>query len=317
MNQLHLKLTDRVLCRFSCGAASAVATKLAIAKYGDRVAIYYSDTGSEHPDNQRFLADCERWFGRQVNVLKNPAFQDIWDLFEKTGFIVNQYGARCTGELKRKVGEAIWMPGDIEVFGYTAEETKRLAIWRENNPERIIECPLIDSNLSKEDCFAMIERAGIDLPVMYKLGFRNNNCIGCVKARGAITYWKRVRQHFPEVFARMAGVERKLGQYVNTRRINGKRVPIYLDEIGPGDPQGKDPKISCGLFCMAAEDVIEEAEDSPCDDDTSRAVDAGLGSRLEGDDLPGGANRAVDAGLGSRLEGDDLPGGDLRPGEKL
>jgi len=36
-----------VICRFSCGAASAVATKLAIAKYGT-VEIYYNDPGSEH-----------------------------------------------------------------------------------------------------------------------------------------------------------------------------------------------------------------------------------------------------------------------------
>lgn len=59
-----------VICRFSCGAASAVATKLAIAKYGT-VEIYYNDPGSEHSDNLRFINDCEKWFGQKVNILKS------------------------------------------------------------------------------------------------------------------------------------------------------------------------------------------------------------------------------------------------------
>jgi 3'-phosphoadenosine 5'-phosphosulfate sulfotransferase (PAPS reductase)/FAD synthetase len=53
---MEIKKTGRVICRFSCGAASAVATKLAIEKYG-KVEIYYNDTGSEHEDNPRFMKD--------------------------------------------------------------------------------------------------------------------------------------------------------------------------------------------------------------------------------------------------------------------
>ena len=54
----------RIVCWFSCGAASAVATKLAIKRHGtDNLYVGYQDTGSEHPDNRRFLKDCEEWFG--------------------------------------------------------------------------------------------------------------------------------------------------------------------------------------------------------------------------------------------------------------
>jgi hypothetical protein len=51
----------RVVSWFSCGAASAVATKLALRDSPDAV-VAYCETGAEHPDNERFLADCERWF---------------------------------------------------------------------------------------------------------------------------------------------------------------------------------------------------------------------------------------------------------------
>ena len=35
-------------------------------------------------------------------------------------------------------------------------------------------------------------------PLMYDLGYPNNNCIGCVK--GGMGYWNHIRKDFPEVF---------------------------------------------------------------------------------------------------------------------
>ena len=244
---------QKVIARFSCGAASAVATKLAIKKYGE-VVIYYNDTGSEHPDNVRFMKDCEKWFGQKVNVLTSDKFANIWEVFETRRYLSGPAGAPCTGEMKRKPGEAVWNIGDVEIFGYTADEAHRLDRFRRDNDERIIECPLIDNHLTKEDCLGMIDRAGIEIPTMYKLGFRNNNCIGCVKARDSIDYWKRVRKHFPEQFNRMAALERSIGHTINRIGNGDDRVPIYLDEIEEGDPKGADPNIQCGLFCIAESD---------------------------------------------------------------
>lgn len=48
----------RTLVWFSCGAASAVAAKLAVQKYGAACEVVYCDTlSTEHPDNGRFLTD--------------------------------------------------------------------------------------------------------------------------------------------------------------------------------------------------------------------------------------------------------------------
>jgi len=246
--------TGRVIARFSCGAASAVATKLALEKYGDAVDIYYNDTGSEHPDNKRFLHDCENWFGQSITTLKSEKFSNIYEVFEARKFLVSHQGAPCTAALKRIPGEKVWRLGDLEIFGYTADETHRLTRWKRDNTERRIECPLIDKCLTKDDCFGVLDRVGIQLPKMYRLGFRNNNCIGCVKARDSIDYWKRVRKHFPEQFNRTAALERKLNITINRVTKDGERTPIYLDEIEPGDPKGRDPDIQCGLFCMAESD---------------------------------------------------------------
>jgi len=48
-------VTQRVIVWFSCGAASAVAARLAVQKYELRSQIVYCDTlDSEDPDNARF-----------------------------------------------------------------------------------------------------------------------------------------------------------------------------------------------------------------------------------------------------------------------
>ena len=160
----------------------------------------------------------------------------------------------CTSEMKRIPGESVWNLGDVEIFGYTADEKTRLDRFLKDNTERIAETPLIEHGITKKDCFGILNNAGIDLPTMYKLGFRNNNCIGCVKARDSLDYWKRVRLHFPEIFNRMAKLERDLNITINRQTKKGVRSPIYLDEIEPGEPKEVDPSISCGMFCSTDTD---------------------------------------------------------------
>ena len=48
----------RIVCWFSCGAASAVATKIAMAENAGKheLIIAYTEVKEEHPDNKRFLS---------------------------------------------------------------------------------------------------------------------------------------------------------------------------------------------------------------------------------------------------------------------
>lgn len=49
---------------FSCGITSAVACKLAILNDSE-VEPVYIEIDSAHPDNERFIADCELWYGKK------------------------------------------------------------------------------------------------------------------------------------------------------------------------------------------------------------------------------------------------------------
>ena len=103
---------------------------------------------------------------------------------------------------------------------------------------------LIDAELSKTDCFEIIESAGIELPYIYKLGYPNANCIGCVKSSSP-TYWNLVREKHPEVFEQRAGQSKRIK--CKLVKLKGKR--IYLDELPADAKGGKIKSYECGIFC--------------------------------------------------------------------
>lgn len=232
---------------WSAGAASTIAAMLTLRDTPDALLVY-TDPGSEHPDNTRFRADVERWLQTTITVLKSDEYVDTWDVWERTGWLVGAGGARCTVELKKRLRQRFQRHTDVQVFGYTVEEQHRVDRFRQANPEVNLAAPLIDAALTKADCLAMIDRAGIELPAMYRLGYPNANCIGC--PHGSVGYWNMIRRDFPDTFDRMAILERKLDNAVC--RPGGQ--PVFLDQLDPtrGDIRN-EPQYECSLLCAAQE----------------------------------------------------------------
>lgn len=166
---------SRVVSWFSCGAASAVATKLMLSDNPDMI-IAYCEVREEHPDNKRFLKDCEEWFGKKILVMGNDEYKrSIDEVFWRRKYMSGVAGAPCTSLLKKSIREEFEKPDDIQVFGYTCEEQGRVDRFIDQNPDVNIATPLLDRGLTKSDCLAMVQDAGIELPEMYKLGYKNNN----------------------------------------------------------------------------------------------------------------------------------------------
>ena len=236
---------------FSCGAASAVAAKLTLDIYGEhnKVSIINNPIKEEHEDNQRFLKDVEKWLDHPIEFATRSKYpeQSCVEVWEDRRFMSGPMGAPCTMELKKKARqewEAVNKP-DYTVLGFTAEETNRADRFRLTERDTLL-TPLIDVGYDKQDCFNLLFDAGIKLPEIYKHGFPNANCIGCVKATSA-TYWNLVRKEFPEVFNERAEQSRDIG--AKLAYYKGQR--IQLDEL-PRDAVGrklKDFDFDCGIFC--------------------------------------------------------------------
>ncbi|PCI03420.1 MAG: hypothetical protein COB78_10710 [Hyphomicrobiales bacterium] len=248
-------MSARRVSWFSCGAASAIATKL--SQPDD---IVYCETGSEHYDNKRFEAECIRWFNRPVEHIKSEEYSDTWDVWEKTRWLAGINGARCTTELKVIPRLIFQRPSDIHIFGYTADgpDVKRAERLAANYPELRLEFPLIERGITKEACLAMIEGAGIEIPAMYKLGYPNNNCIPCVKATSS-RYWALVRKTHPEEFDRMAKLSRELNVRLCRINVDGTLVRAFIDEIPLNHPTTNALVPSCDFLCHIAEGDLADA----------------------------------------------------------
>lgn len=251
---------SRIVCQFSCGAASAVAARLAVAQHGDDCVILNAEIANECSDNRRFLADCERWLGRKFVVLRDEKYDaDINRVFRRVGFIKGRYGAACTTRIKRGLLQKFEQPGDILVLGFTAEEQDRVDDWHEAwGDSRPAVFPLIERGLTKEDCKAMVIRAGIELPLQYRRGYQNANCKTCVK--GGERYFRAVREDFPEEFEELCQSEDFIASLhgENARLLRHRSGPLKgkrfaLRDLQPGPTDRADAPPECGLFCEMAE----------------------------------------------------------------
>jgi len=236
-----------VVVWWSGGITSAVATKMTLenAQPNEKVIILTTETGSHHPDHARFKKDCEEWYGQEIVELHHPKYTDHFDCLRRNRFINSPSGSKCTNALKQDVRKK-WEKENthhVSVWGFEAgkKEINRAERVRANQPHVKHKFPLIEAGLTKQDCLRIVLEAGISLPVMYRLGYNNSNCIACPK--GGMAYWNKIRRDFPEHFRTMAELEREIGR--TCLRKNGQS--LYLDELDPSAGRNEKPLVAdCG-----------------------------------------------------------------------
>lgn len=216
----------------------------------------YIDIADQHPDSIRFIKDCENAIGKEIQILKSKEYRCVEDCVRAFGGFRNPANgfAPCTNWLKKRVRKE-WeeQHKDCEltyVWGFDLKERDRAGRTIEANLQAAHEFPLIEKNLSKEEVHGLFERTfAFARPLMYDLGYPNNNCIGCVK--GGMGYWNRIRKDFPEVFESRAKLEREVSYSILK---DGKGNPVYLDELEPNrGNMNTEIFPDCGIMCYLAQ----------------------------------------------------------------
>ena len=245
-------MTKLKVCWISAGISSFMAGYLA----GNVDEWIYIDISDQHPDSIRFIKDCEKAIGKEIQIMKSSEYGSVEDCVRVFGGFRHPANgfAPCTNWLKKRVRKA-WeeQHKDYEltyVWGLDLAEKARAERTVEGNPQADHEFPLIEKCLAKEDVHGLFERTfDIARPQMYEMGYPNNNCIGCVK--GGMGYWNRIRKDFPDVFESRAKLERLVG-YSILKGSNGK--PVYLDELET-DRGNMNTEVfpDCSIMCYLAE----------------------------------------------------------------
>lgn len=235
------------VCWISAGVSSFIAGYLerdSIDKF------IYIDIDDQHPDSLRFIQDCEKVLGKEVEILKSKEYPTVESAILSAKVIRLQGGfAPCTAWLKKRVRkEWEYEHRDYEityVWGMDLNEKHRADRLQETMIEFNHEFPLIEKELTKEDAHGICRQLGIKRPFMYDLGYNNNNCVGCVK--GGMGYWNKIRVDFPDVFESRAKLERKIGNSI-LKEQDG--TPIFLDELEPQRGRMSDEVMEdCSIFC--------------------------------------------------------------------
>jgi len=230
---------------FSTGVSSAVAIYLKKEEIDE---ILYIHIGDQHEDSLRFLHDFEKVLGKEITILQSR-YENVDQVQQQFRYINGPYGAKCTEILKKRVRKE-WEQENKEhdityIWGFDLDEKHRADRIVETMTDYKHEFPLIERNMTKEDSHGVMSYLGIKRPVMYDMGYSNNNCIGCPK--GGMGYWNKIRVDFPEVFALRAKRERQIGASC----LKDKNGKVYLDELDPTRGRMEDEIITeCNIFCQ-------------------------------------------------------------------
>jgi hypothetical protein len=190
----------------------------------------------------------------EIELIRSDKYKSVDDVITRDRYINGPMGAACTKHLKKEVRKA-WEKANADVdteyiWGYDVNEKHR-AQRLDQTTNTINVYPLIENNLTKQDVHAICERLGIKRPLMYDLGYPNNNCIGCVK--GGMGYWNKIRVDFPEVFERRAKQEREIGRSC----IKG----VFLDELEPTrGNMNTEVMPDCSIMCELVDATIKKED---------------------------------------------------------
>ena len=248
-------MTNKIISWWSGGVTSAVACKIAIDLYGEEsVRLIFIDTFNEDPDTYRFKADCEKWYGKEIETItaignEYVSIQEVWYKYRSLN---TAHGAICSSELKRDVRLKWERKNEYthQTFGFDIDEPKRAKSLTKNYPKAKAIFTLLLFGHTKKDCINKLVEADIDIPITYKYGFLNNNCFqtGCVQ--GGIGYWQKMQREFPNKFDAMAKVEHDLtdlkGEPVTMLKDQSKRGGLVFLKPHPKYPHIKDVSMMKG-----------------------------------------------------------------------
>ncbi len=220
----------RIIATISGGKSSAWCADWALKNFPkDEVILYFNDTKWEHPDLYRFLDELSIYWSKEITFDSDGRSPE--ELFYDKHTLANNKMPFCSSILKAERLQRYFKDGDILIFGIGVNELQRAnrlvsryqVIGGKTGKWAKLIFPLISENMTSEKVDAWLVSIGIQEPLLYRMGFKHNNCSGgCVRA--GKKQWKLCYEKLPEVYAERERVEREVREYL------GRDVSFFKDE---------------------------------------------------------------------------------------
>jgi len=213
--------------------SQAMLAKLIRMGLKEKLVIVHADLGEMEWEPMHDWI-VENSFGVPVHVVKGDL--DFFELCRKYKRLPSGLARFCTSDLKtapcekfmREYCEARGITKAISTLGLRAEEskarakkgefihkTKLLTVWN----------PIL--NYLVADVKEEISQAGQQLHWVYSKGYTRLSCVMCVFAR--VGEHKQMAKDKPELFQKMAKLERELGKTIRLKQVNKVKQNKFLD----------------------------------------------------------------------------------------
>jgi 3'-phosphoadenosine 5'-phosphosulfate sulfotransferase (PAPS reductase)/FAD synthetase len=221
---------------YSGGIGSWMTAKRVIEKEGkENVVLLFTDTMIEDEDLYRFIDETVVEMGAEIYKIADG--RTPWEVFKDVKWIGNSRVAQCSHKLKQDTAEK-WIKANFKpeecilYLGIDWTEEHRTASPKRNWAPYTVEFPMCDEPyVTKDEMLAELEKLGIEIPRLYKMGFSHNNCGGfCVRAGQG--HFINLLKTMPERYAHHEEQEQKMREYlgkdVSILRRQRKGVKEYI-----------------------------------------------------------------------------------------
>lgn len=201
------------------GGKDSTALVLWLKEQGVEFRAVFCDTGWEHPLTYAYISEVDvSVLDARLIVLRAEKYLGMRELVTKKGRVPSATMRYCTEELKVKplIAYLRSLDDDVTLYqGIRADESQSRAElparefkrWEEGY-DCWVERPLL--SWTAADCFALIQKAGLEVNPLYRLGAKRVGCFPCVMVNhGELA---RLTKTLPEVWERAEELERLSGR---------------------------------------------------------------------------------------------------------
>ncbi len=173
---------------------------------------FFTDTGEELPEVYGYLNKMEGYLGKEILRLDPERDFKFWLTVQYSNFLPSAQSRWCTRVMKLKPFED-WVRKEFLDNGYTvysyvairADEEYR-AGYASNNENLIIQLPLKEAGVVKENVNEILKSAGLGLPAYYEWRSRSG-CTFCFFQQKI--EWVRLMERHPDAFEKAKAMEKK------------------------------------------------------------------------------------------------------------